>query len=368
MAINHLDHQTVEDTFVQNSKILRSSKAYPLLAPRGVWIANQHLFVSDTGQNRVFIWKNIPEDMHQAPDIVLGQIDETKTGRNAGAFVSASSLQYPSGIWSDGQKLIVADAWNHRVLIWHTLPTQQGQAADVVLGQPDFNTNEPNVVGISQPPTAKSLYWCYGVFSDGKHLWIADTGNRRVLFYEQIPKENYAPADEVIGQPDFNTRDYDPQNALWPYSVKVSKTGVLAITDTQYYRVLLWNDWQKAPTQSADCLIGQGDFDSNGQNQFLPQPQAHTLSWCYDTCFYKEGIIVADTGNSRLLFFENIPSDSNQPAKQVWGKPNFVTSSENKNTQIGTENSLYWSFAIAVEDNLLAIADTGNHRVLLHHL
>lgn len=358
----------MKDTFIQNSKILRGSSTYPLLAPRGVWIANQKLFVSDTGQNRVFIWNNIPEDMHQAPDVVLGQINETNTSRNAGVSVSASTLQYPSGIWSDGQKLIVADAWNHRVLIWHQLPTKHGQAADVVLGQPHFESNEPNVAGISQPPSAQSLYWCYGVFSDGKHLWIADTGNRRVLFYEQIPTENYAPADAVIGQPDFNSRDYDPQNALWPYSVKVSKSGVLAITDTQYYRILLWNDWRTAPQQAANCLIGQKDFDSNGQNQFLPRPEAHTLSWCYDTCFYQEGIIIADTGNSRLLYFEEIPSSDGVPAQKVWGKPDFRTSSENVNTQLGTENTLYWSFAIAAEDDVLAIADTGNHRLLLHKL
>ncbi len=350
---------------IEQSIIFKGSKDKNLLAPRGIWLAKGHLFVSDTGQNRVFIWKNIPTSPYQSPDVVLGQADSLQISRNAGAKVNASTLQYPSGIWSDGQKLIVADAWNHRVLIWHSLPTQNGQAADVVLGQPDFNSNEPNVKGLSQPPSAQSLYWCYGVFSDGKQLWIADTGNRRVLYYENIPTENFIAADKVIGQPDFESRDYDPQHALWPYSVKVSSTGQMAITDTQYYRVLLWNNWRDALAKNADCIIGQNDFDSNGQNQFLPFPDAHTLSWCYDTCFDKEGIWVVDTGNSRLLGFDKIPQHSGMPAQKVLGKPDFITGSENADTKTSTEETLYWPFSISIENEVIAIADTGNHRVIL---
>jgi hypothetical protein len=357
--------QTIEDTFIENAHILKGSKAHPLLAPRGVCLVNGHLFVADTGQNRVFIWKSISNETYQEPDIVLGQIDSSQTGRNAGAEVNGSTLQYPSGIWSDGQKLIVADAWNHRVLIWHTLPTKNGQIADVVIGQKDFTSNQPNIGGLDKTPSAQSLYWCYGVFSDGKHLWIADTGNRRVLFYENIPTENFTAADKVIGKESLTERDYDPEHAIWPYSVKISKEGKLAITDTQYYRVLLWNNWKDAFEKQAETIIGQQDFDSNGQNQFLPRPDAHTLNWCYDTCFHKEGIWVADTGNSRLLGFDTFSKHSGMPAQKVLGKPDFTTGSENAETKTGTEKTLYWPFSISIENDLMAIADTGNHRVIL---
>jgi hypothetical protein len=47
----------------------------------------------------------------------------------------------------------------------------------------------------------------YGVME--QHLWIADTGNRRVLFYENIPVENYIAADKVIGKNNFEEKDYD---------------------------------------------------------------------------------------------------------------------------------------------------------------
>ena len=53
----------------------------------------------------------------QKPNVILGQKDDHQMDRNAGEEVSGSSLQYPSGIWTNGEKIIVADAWNHRVLV-----------------------------------------------------------------------------------------------------------------------------------------------------------------------------------------------------------------------------------------------------------
>lgn len=346
-------------------RIFRGSPDSPFLAPRGVYLSNNRLLVSDTGQNRVFIWHQLPTDSHHSPDIMLGQINEAATGRNRGHQVGGSTLQYPSGLWSDGEKLIIADAWNHRVLIWHSFPNQSGQPADVVLGQADFSGNEPNQKGVGTYPSERSLYWPYGLTSDGHRLWIADTGNRRVLFYNSLPTRSNCPADRVIGQESFEERDFDPQNAIWPYSVKLGPSGQLAITDTQYYRVLLWSHWEDAFTKPSSVIIGQPNHKANGQNQYGITPQANTLNWCYDSCFEESGIWVADTGNSRLLWFDQVPPQSNVAADGVCGPADFTTGSENENTMKGTEEALYWPFSLAVSPTHLAVADTGNHRVLL---
>lgn len=339
----------------------------PLLAPRGVFLHEGRLLVADTGQNRVFLWREVDaviEARGSCPaDLILGQTDSGATGRNGGGDVSAASLHYPSGLWSDGRRLIVADAWNHRVLIWHELKTAHGQPADIVVGQPDFHHNAPNVDGLGTPPSARSLYWCYGVWSDGRSLWIADTGNRRVLFFEEIPTTPYAAADGVIGKPDFTTRHYDERDAVWPYSVKTGPQGQLAITDTQYYRVLLWSDWRSALTEPAEVVIGQPDFTGNGQNQFAFQPAAHTLSWCYDACFHGQGLLVADTGNSRILQFDRLPAAHNAAADRVIGPPDFTTGSEHAANRFHTESGLYWPFSIATQGDRLVVADTGNHRI-----
>ncbi len=358
----------INDKLIANIQLFKGGKDNPLLAPRGAFYINNKLIVTDTGQNRVFIWNELPEKEYAEPDVILGQLKMEDTGRNASGKTTASTMMYPSGLWSDGQQLIVADAWNHRVLIWTTFPTKNGQPADIVLGQRDFTSSEPNIEGISKPPTAKSLNWPYGVFSNGKELWIADTGNRRVLYFKTIPTESYTAADNVIGKTSFTERDYETDQAIWPYSVKISPEGQMTITDTQYYRVLLWHNWKDGFTKQADVIIGQPDFEGNGQNQFNLFPKAQTLNWCYDTCFYKGGLWVADTGNSRILWYPEVPKTSNLEATDLLGHENFNTGSEHKDSIRSTESSYYWPFFISIENGVMVVADTGNHRIVINTL
>ncbi|MFY0255528.1 hypothetical protein ACDQ55_16405 [Chitinophaga sp. 30R24] len=368
LTINIKDKNRDAQTKHKADLFFYGDEGNPFLAPRGVHIAGNKLIVADTAQNRVFIWHKIPTTTYAKPDIVLGQSAITDSQRNAGGEINGATLLYPSGIWSNGNKLIIADAWNHRVLIWQQFPVRNGQPADVVIGQPDMQHNLPNVAGVGTVASAQNLYWPYGVWSDGKHLWIADTGNRRVLFYNTIPVKDYQAADKVIGKNSFEEKDYDHEHALWPYSIKVSPEGVLAISDTQYYRTLIWRNWQDAFTQTADIIIGQPDLQSGGQNQYRLTPQAHTLSWCYDIFMQDGALWLADTGNSRILFFKVIPVENNQPATDLYGNLNFETIGEH--LEAGKEHSerLYWPFSISVSGDKLVVADTGNHRIVFYNL
>ncbi len=358
------------NTTLYNEAIIKTLTAKTgggfLLAPRGAYLHKNILAVSDTGQNRVLIWKNIND---AAPSVILGQTNINDAGRNGGEIASASSLQYPSGIWTNGEKLIVADAWNHRVLIWNNFPAQNGQPADIVIGQKDFNSNQPNISGIGAGCCAQSLYWPYGLYSDGNSLWIADTGNRRVLFFEKIPTENFSAADAVIGQQNFEERDYDNNNAIWPYSVKINDNGSMLITDTQYYRVLFWHNWKDALNKTADLIFGQPDLNSNGQNRYQLKPSANTLNWCYDACFIKNGIAIADTGNSRILIWNEIPFENGAAAHRLAGQEHFEVNGESSlSMKLNVENEMYWPFAVNATSDKLVIADTGNHRVLLYDI
>ncbi len=335
-----------------------------LLAPRGVFLHNTILAVSDTGKNRVLLWKHWKKNTVAEPDIILGQRNSDDNSR---VRVHDTTLQYPSGIWTNGEKLIVADAWNHRVLIWNELPRYNYQPADIVVGQPDFESNDPNIEGVGKNASAQSLYWPYGLFSDGKSLWIADTGNRRVLFYENIPSENFAAASAVIGQEDLNSRDYNPDNAVWPYAIKINEEGRLLIADTQYYRVMYWNNWTDALHQKPAIIFGQPFLNSNGQNQFQLKPAAHTLNWCYDACFMKKGIAVADTGNSRILLWSTVPAANGMPADILIGQPHFdIIGESSLSMKTTATNEMYWPFSVNAAGDMLVVADTGNHRILFY--
>ena len=229
-----------------------------------------------------------------------------------------------------------------------------------------MKNNLPNVQGLGKVATSQNLYWPYGVWSDGEHLWIADTGNRRILFYETIPTANYQVADKVIGKKSFDEKDYDTEHAVWPYSIKVSDDGVLAITDTQYYRVLIWNHWKDAFIKTADAIIGQPNLESCGQNQYSLKPGANTLNWCYDAFLQNGSIWIADTGNSRILNFKNIPAENNQKSDKLYGNINFESIDEH--LEVGKVNSerLYWPFAVTATNEQLIITDTGNHRIVFY--
>jgi hypothetical protein len=240
----------------------------------------------------------------------------------------------------------------------------------VVIGQPDFDLNQPNVEGLAKNPAAKTLYWPYGVWSNGKELWIADTGNRRVLYFKNIPAVNYTPADAVIGQNSFEEKEYDPINAIWPYSVKISEQGEMLVADTQYFRCLYWKDWNTALTHPCDHIIGQKDMQSNGQNQYRLKPAVNTLNWCYDACFAKDKIFVADTGNSRILLFDQL-IENNQTADDLIGQEQMETNGEAslsmKNNNDKSLN-LYWPFAVSCYQDHLAVADTGKSRILIYKI
>ena len=70
------------------------------------------------------------------------------------------------------------------------------QSADIVIGQPDFETKNSVLSGASlnQPGP---------VTVSGNQLYISDSRNHRILRYHQIPSLNGATADFVIGQTDF---------------------------------------------------------------------------------------------------------------------------------------------------------------------
>ncbi len=169
-----------------------------LNGPESVHAVDGKLIVADTENHRVLIWNTIPTK-HGAPaDLVLGQADFTRCDNNRGGAPAANTLYSPSDVWSDGTRLIVADSDNHRVLIWNSFPTANGQPADVVLGQAGMTTG---AFGTS----ARDLNRPYMLNSNGNQLFVVDHANHRVLIWDRIPTASYTPADRVLGQPNFNS-------------------------------------------------------------------------------------------------------------------------------------------------------------------
>jgi len=183
--------------------------AQSLSSPETIVATDNKVLVTDSANNRVLIWDLPITQNAQLPNLVLGQADFDTCAPNH--HVTLGSLRAPTGIWSDGDKVVVVDNENNRVLIWNEFPTKNNALADVIIGQSAKHLtagNDNDQDGVSDYVSASTLFYPYGgVHSNGKQLCIADRSNNRVLIWREIPKNNFKPADIVIGQPDMLTRD-----------------------------------------------------------------------------------------------------------------------------------------------------------------
>lgn len=214
-------------------------------APHGVSLAQGKLVVADTGNNRILIWKFIPQVTGWWADLALGKNSPKDCGPDG--YDGPYALSRPEGVWTDGTRLLVADTGHNRVLVWNTFPIANNQPPDHVLGQPDLTstTAATTATGMSEPNNVQST---------GQQIFVTETGNNRVLIWNQFPTTNAAPADIVLGQPDFTSRDPgtlpptkdDPEPHFSTAQTLFSPSGVLVVpprvlvTDSGNSRVLVY--------------------------------------------------------------------------------------------------------------------------------
>jgi uncharacterized protein (TIGR03437 family) len=241
------------------------------------------LVLADTDNNRVLIWNSIPTTIDQPADLVLGQANFS----TAALGLSASALRAPQGVWVQGKQLFVADTENSRVLIWNSIPTSNNQPADVVVGEPNFTTAPPPTTSVL-PPTASNLFSPVAVTSDGKHLFVTDLGNNRVLIWNSIPTQNGQAADVVVGQPTMTTGGDN----------NYAGTCVSNGTDTAGY-----------PTFPSGCqtFCPNIGLDSDN-NPIFPIRCGYTLSFPRYALSDGQQLFIADAGNDRVLVYNTIPT------------------------------------------------------------
>lgn len=343
-----------------------------MFGPRGACLISETgpLWVADTGHHRLLGWRQRPQTDAQPADWVIGQPDFDQEGQNANGQTTAATVNVPTGICACGEGLAVADAWNHRVLIWKQLPEDNNVPADIVLGQADFSENESNR-GNSET-AADRMHWPYGVICHQGKLWVTDTGNRRVLMWQQLPEANGQPADLVLGQGNMSCRDEngggEPTAASmrWPHAVTFWGER-LVVTDAGNNRVMIWDGIPTENNQPCSVIVGQSQFDAVQLNQGVYFPSAVSLSMPYGVVATAEFLIVADTANSRLLGWQDVVG-MGTPAMALTGQPDFQSKAENALSLHPTRQSLCWPYGVSVSGNTVVIADSGNNRVLLWSL
>lgn len=307
--------------------------AQNMRSPSAVHSDGRMLVVADTDYNRVLIWTTLPTSNGQAANVVLGQENFTSLKR---LVTDNRSFRGPQGVWIQNGKLFVADTQNHRVLIWNTVPTTSNQPADIVLGQPNFTT-APEVDLTKQriDTKADSLLNPVSVTSDGQRLFVADLGHNRVLIWNSIPTRNAQPADVVIGQPSMTT----------------------------------------AIANNVEELCESTGVDINdATRKAYPARCSRTLDFPRFALSDGKRLFISDGGNDRILIFNTIPTANAPKADVVLGQlsdtlnlttdnPNGVNAFPNRATAsdvVRTPGALAW------DNGNLYVADPFNRRVLVY--
>ncbi len=138
-----------------------------------------HLILTDNFNNRVLIWNQLP-DGNTPPDVVLGQTDFNSNHAGKGP----AEMNWPVGVAVGGGRLVVADTWNDRLMVWNTFPTVSGAPADMI-------------IQLSALPTAdasRHFLWPWAVWTDGQRLAATATQGNAVLVWNNFPaKADQAP-------------------------------------------------------------------------------------------------------------------------------------------------------------------------------
>jgi hypothetical protein len=284
------------DDFVTPASGLAADR---MSGPASCWISGGALFVADRNNGRVLVWSPLPPASSVPAVLVLGKTDLTAAVPTSGQ----NGLGFPNDVCVAANRVIVADTLNHRVLVWNGIPAANGANADLVLGQPDFATltSGSSAVKMNQPS---------GVWSDGTRLVVADTVNNRVLVWTAFPSFNGQPADLVIGQPDLGSSAAGdgPQGLRLPRSAAYDGTQ-LFVADTGNHRVLLYVPFPTSSNPAAVRVLGQATFtnvtgnDDNQDNLLDAVPTARTMLGPRGVSTIGNQLFVTDTLNHRVLVF-----------------------------------------------------------------
>jgi len=277
--------------------------------PGNIASDGQRLILADRNNNRVLIWNTLPTQ-NKKPDLVLGQKDFIQN--NPGAKLD--QMNWPVGVATDRKRLLVADTYNDRILIWNTFPTQNGQTADYAISNPD--NSRP------MDENSKAIAWPWAVWTDGQKLIVTSTGNGRVFIWNTFPKDGRTLPDIVLHlRGKFGT----------PRSIG-SDGKRLVIGDHNAYGTKQGNFfWKNFPTrndQEPNFFISTFESASppppqTNQDNSKLQPrgivmQPGDIFW--GPVFTSDGKVIVLSGNSTIGIWDSFPENENDLPDLIVGQ------------------------------------------------
>ena len=326
-----------------------TSSAATFAFPTCALLIGSELFVVDTGNHRVTVWPQqggqfsnasrvLGQDSFQSSSVNLTEgreFDFTRpinpTGKSLftvldNAVLVDSKISQLNNSSADTAMVIdaasdpahphlyVADTFNNRVvayLDWRS--AKPGQNFDLIIGQPNGSTslcNYPN--NDPDKPSATSLCRPAGLAVDSSgNLWVADSGNGRVVRFPSPFKQSSQQADLVLGQSSLTSKGAPIATSStlgFPYGLAFDGDNGLLVSDPAYNRVLFFKPSNGAYTnfQTAAKVFGQASFTSTTAAT-TAAPEDNLLNSPHHIARDTDGrLYVADTGVNRVVIFGTV--------------------------------------------------------------
>ena len=277
---------------------------------------------------------------------------------------SDTQLKWPADVAAGGGKYVIADTYNHRILIWNDIPQTNGSPPNLILTSAAHGDQPQPQPGLDR------FAWPWGVWTDGNKLIVASTSSGSengeirfggwVLILEFFPTSSGQPADIVLsangkmGTPRSITTDGESfllvgdHNADWPGATmgtwlwtsfpnasEVLPAGLITEDD-------FWG-WQAGDiTQDGDLImIGRSINVWDGVPTSDQQSPAFSLigfDWQFrggdgsTVAVAGEKVYVSDYNLNRIIGFHQPPTSSTSKVPDfVIGAPDLYTNTLDEN-------------------------------------
>ncbi len=319
---------------------------------------NHRLFIADYSNNRIIVHQ-LDEDnelIDYVADYVLGQSDF----RSSSSGNSASKMNGPIGLAFDpnADRLFVSEENTARVKVFDVAEITNGEDAINVLGQVDFT-------GSSFDTSTSTFNGPYGMDYDADRdfLFVADRYNERVLVFDVVDITNGEEAINVIGQEVFNDYDGCPTNETRlcsPRDVEFdSVSNRLFVADSGEDRVLVFDVAEITNGEAAVNVIGKtsfADYSYVNTDENIDDPWGIAFDETSQRLFVAEGY------NSRVKVFDVATStitDGMTPSN-VLGQSTFTGFSA-----ANTRSGLNYSYGIDFDPvtGYLYVSEQSGNRV-----
>jgi uncharacterized protein (TIGR03437 family) len=335
-----------QDAMAQSRPLVNRGKPEPannaLFFPVQAVFAAGEIYVADSFNNRVIVFPDLstgPAVTSTGPYLarrVLGQVGFDLQAIN---LLEGRELWEPNGIaidaLSDPPRLYVADTLNNRILGFRDArKLRPGDKADIVIGQPDFLRSIGNYPsGDTDQPTDSNLLIPQDVTVDSEgNLWVADTGNGRVLRFPKPFEQSQQRANLVIGQSGFTTKitDASARTMGRPSGLAFTGEGHLVVADRGHHRVLFFLK-PLSTGMAATKVLGQADYGSsvvgNAVNR-LNTPRHIAID-------SDDRLYVADSGNNRIMVWDRVTIAAETNSLSAVQIENGLASNQRLRTPVG---------------------------------